>query len=166
MLDARVKGIVARDRQKGILLDTSLFVLFVIGLFDRSRIATFKRTRAFGQEDFDYLIEILRGFDRIITTPNTLTEVSNLLGQFDEPEEVRAVLARELRRLAKERYVASLPICVDQEFGRLGLTDLAIGTLARKKYPVLTVDLDLYLYLSARRPNVINFNHIRPAATS
>lgn len=46
-------------------------------------------------------------------------------------------------------------------FQRLGLTDAGISHLVRNRYPVLTVDLDLYLHLAHEGVDVVNFNHVR-----
>ncbi len=69
---------------KGILIDTNLLLIFIIGMCDKNYIATFKRTKTFSSEDYDILFHILQPFCKIITTPNILTEVSNHLGFLEE----------------------------------------------------------------------------------
>ena len=54
-----------------------------MGNFQPARITTFKRTQQFVEEDFQLLRLLLGYFDKIITTPNILTEVSNLAGHLE-----------------------------------------------------------------------------------
>jgi hypothetical protein len=49
-------------RGKRLLLDANLLLLFLIGTFDRSLIARFKRTAGFSANDFDVLANILPFF--------------------------------------------------------------------------------------------------------
>jgi len=67
-----------RFRGGRILLDANILLLLLIGSFERSRIAQFKRTAGFSEFEFDQLVGFLRAFTQIVTTPHILTEVSNL----------------------------------------------------------------------------------------
>lgn len=42
----------ARYRQKGILVDTNILLLWFVGAVNRDRISQFKRTQKFSPEDF------------------------------------------------------------------------------------------------------------------
>jgi hypothetical protein len=42
-------------RSRGILIDTNLFVLLIVGSGNRQRISQFKRTRRYTPEDWDLL---------------------------------------------------------------------------------------------------------------
>lgn len=81
-----VEELFSRYRQKGILIDTNILLLLFVGIVNRERISKFNRTQQFTPEDFDILQEIILYFPKIVTTPNILTEVSNLAGQLSEPE--------------------------------------------------------------------------------
>ncbi len=41
------------------LLDTNLFLLLIVGLYDKKLIEKHKRTKAFTPEDFDLLVELI-----------------------------------------------------------------------------------------------------------
>ena len=149
-------------RKSGVILDTNILLLYFVGTFDKTRISTFKRTNTFAPEDFDTLSSFLRSFDKIVTLPNILSEVSNLLGQ----------LKGELKQgcfqyfacgidLFDEQYLPSNRIAKRSEFVRFGLTDTAILELARANYLVLTDDFELFGYLTAKGLDALNFNHIR-----
>jgi len=50
----------------------------------------------------------------------------------------------------------------ESSFKRLGLADAAIVMVCSRGALVITDDLDLYVELSGRGCDVVNFNHIRP----
>lgn len=163
MSDA-VTAIVQKHRQAGILVDSNLLLLYLVGGFDRTAIAGFKRLQAYEVADYDLLCRLLSYFDRIIVTPNILTEVSNLAGHLRQ--DVREAFFMWLAvRLATsevaERYIESNRASARTDFRRLGLTDMAIGVVAASNVPVLTDDVNLYLHLTAHKADVLNFNHIR-----
>src|SRR5205823_4487397 len=63
-----------------LLLDTNVLILLVIGRWDRRQIPYHRRTRVFGEKDFDLLQEQIGHYAGIITTPGVLAETSNLMG--------------------------------------------------------------------------------------
>jgi hypothetical protein len=80
----------------------------LIGRHDRGIISSFKRTRQFNGEDFDLLERMVSFFRCLFTTPNILTETSNLACQLGEP--VRTAALHQFSntiRLLSERYVES-----------------------------------------------------------
>ena len=158
-----ITQIVEQYHTSGILVDAGVLLLRLVGLYDRDRISRFKNTKQFVPEDFDVLQRLLRFFARIITTPNVLTEVSNLSGQLGEParSECFRSLAEEISVL-EEHYVASSGAADEEAFARLGLTDSGIALLCRDHYPVVTTDFALAGYLRKLGIAVINFNHLRP----
>jgi hypothetical protein len=50
MLDAR--ALIEKHRSKGVLVDTNLLVLLLVGSINKRRIPEFKRTQSFTIEDF------------------------------------------------------------------------------------------------------------------
>jgi rRNA-processing protein FCF1 len=160
-----INKLVARYQNKGLLIDTNLLLLYFIGAYDPDRIPKFKRTMSFTVEEFWLLNGFLDVFDKLVTTPNVLTEVSNLSGQL--AENLRAPFYRDFASripLLEEHYVPSVGASSLAHFNRFGLTDSGIVELAKDKYLVLTDDLNLVGYLQNRGIDVINFNHIRPLA--
>ena len=100
-------------------------------------------------------------FERVLVTPNTLTEASNLLGQHRDPE--RSQLFMTLRILIDESHevvVASAEASGHPSFLRLGLTDAGLLGLVSWDTPLVTVDLDLYLAAAAADPSsAVNYRH-------
>jgi predicted nucleic acid-binding protein len=149
----------------GLLVDTNLLVLYVIGTVTRNRIETFKRTRQYTKGDFDLLIRALGNFEQLYTVAHVLAEVSDLTDlQGAERRQARHVLKQTIS-LLNEPEMSSTRAAEDLLYQDLGLVDAAIGAVARAhNCTVLTDDLDLYLRLSRDRVNVFNFTHLRARA--
>ncbi|MGO9256164.1 MAG: PIN domain-containing protein [Bryobacteraceae bacterium] len=149
----------------GILIDTNLLVLFVVGTVNRDRIETFKRTRQYSTADYDLLVRVLAQFDPRYTAAHILAEVSNLT---DLPGAERLLARRVLKEtisLLNEAEMSSTRAAEDRPYEGLGLVDAAIGAVARAhNCGVLTDDLDLYLRLSHDSVKVLNFTHLRARA--
>jgi hypothetical protein len=154
--------LVSHHRDKGLLIDTNLLLLYFIGKNDPNRIGKFKRTMQFTIEEFSLLEKFFKIFSRVVTTPSVLTEVSNLLGQL--PQDLHPSFcgdfARRIEHL-EEYYSRSVDIVNATHFTTFGLTDSGIAELVIDKYLVLTDDLDLFGYLQNRGIDAINFNHLR-----
>lgn len=144
-------------------IDANLLVLFAVGGVDRAIIAKHRRLQAYSAADYDLLISLVAPARRLLVTPNTLTEASNLLAQHGEPE--RSDLLEGLRFLIEESeevVVASTVAASSSEFLRLGLADAALLDAATVDTPVLTVDLGLYLAAAEKAPDsAVNFTALR-----
>lgn len=151
-----------RYRSRGVLVDANILLLYFVGSYDRARIPRFKRTQVFTVEDYDLLIKFLAYFERIVTTPNILTEVSNFSGQLGEParSDYFVWFAKEIS-LLDERYVESRSAAQLDSFPRLGLTDCSVMHLAQGEHLVLTDDFNLYQSLQHSGIDAVNFNHLR-----
>ncbi|MEK6407139.1 MAG: PIN domain-containing protein [Acidobacteriota bacterium] len=159
-----ISHLVSAYRRKGLLVDSNLLLLYFVGAYDPARISTFKGTysRGFREDDFNLLTKLVGLFDKIVTTPNILTEVSNLSGQLRKDEkQAYYVDFGKVVPLFAEYYVESTQICALQHFKDFGLTDSGIITLASGKFLVLTDDGPLAGYLQNVGVDVINFNHVR-----
>jgi rRNA-processing protein FCF1 len=157
-----IAALLAKYRQRGILVDTNILLLYFVGLTNRERVSRFKRTQIFIPEDYDLLLRILKSFSKIVTTPNILTEVSNLANQLGEPERSQCFqrLAQHIP-IFEEQYIESTIAVTTDRFVQFGLTDCGIAEVARGQYLVLTDDLKLANYLQWKEIDTINFNNIR-----
>lgn len=160
-----IKELMARYRTKGLLVDTNLLLVYFVGKYDPERVPQFKNTMKFSADEFLLLARFLDAFDNVITTPNVLTEVSNLSGQLAENLRTAfyANFAKSISRF-EEHYSSSASIATSAHFDRFGLTDSGIAELVKGNYLVLTDDLSLFGYLQNRGIDAINFNHLRPLA--
>lgn len=157
-----VEALVAKYCARGVLVDTNLLLLYCIGSHNRGLIPGFKRTARYTQGDFVILDRFLASFSRIITTPNILTEVSNLSGGLtgDVLLRFRSDFRNRIE-LLDESYCSSRAASADRHFARLGLTDAAIVTACKENHLVLTDDFPLAQVLQSRGVDVVNFNYIR-----
>ncbi len=85
-----VRELLSQYSPKGLLVDTNILLLYFVGQTNQERIQKFKRTQQFNLDDCELLVSILSKFSKIVTTPNILTEVSNLLNQLGEPERTQS----------------------------------------------------------------------------
>jgi rRNA-processing protein FCF1 len=157
-----IRSLFQNYKQKGILIDINILLLWFVGSVNRSRISQFNRTEKFLPEDYDLLIQILSYFSKILTTPNILTEVNSLVNQLGEPERSQcfSIFAQTFTKL-DEFYIESKNVALIENFAKYGLTDSGIVMLAKNKYLVLTDDLKLANYLQKIGIDTINFNNIR-----
>jgi hypothetical protein len=159
MLDAA--GLIEEHRARGVIVDTNLLVLYLVGTVNRQRILNFKRTAEFTLEDYDLLVHLIGWFGKLIATPHVLSQVSDLTDlSGDELIAVRRSF-RLLVETIEERFDASRVIVGNPVFDRLGLTDAAVATVSARGILVLTTDLQLQLALQDRDIDVLNFNHVR-----
>jgi len=167
MIDDHIKSLVNSYKPKGILVDTNILLLWVVGSVNHERIPRFKRTEKFEVEDYYLLVDFLTSFSKIVTTPNILTEVNSLVKDIkgDELkrcfEKLAEVFCPEASIKLEEHYIESIVVTKFKEFHRFGLTDCSILELARNPYLVLTDDFELAGYLPGCGIDVINFNHLR-----
>ena len=162
MLDAL--GLIEKHRAKGVLVDTNLLVLYLVGTVNRRRVLNFKRTGDFATEDYDLLVRLIDWFGKLIATPHVLSQVSDLTDLTgNELAEVRALFKLLVEQI-EERYDGSRSLVGDPAFERFGLTHAAVATVCSRGILVLTTDSRLQLALQERDIDSLNFNHVRPLA--
>src|ERR1035437_820999 len=160
MLDAA--ALIEKHRAKGVLVDTNLLVLFLVGRVNRRRILNFKRTGDFVIEDYDLLVRRIAWFGKLIATPHVLSQVSDLTDLTGNELTAIRELFKVLVEKGEESYDTSRLLVGDPAFKRLGLTDAAIATVCSRGVLVLTADAELHVALQERGIDALNFNHIRP----
>lgn len=156
-----IDRLIEKHHANGLLIDTNLLVLYVVGKTNKTRITSFKRTETYTLEDFELLEKLAAHFSRLLTTPHVLTEVSDLATLHGQ--ELAALRARmnDLVRAMKEFYDESRLVAADTSFARLGLADAAVVLASRHGFLVRTDDVKLCLTLQARGVDAVNFNHVR-----
>ena len=152
-------------RGKRVLLDANLFLLLLIGSFERQRIKQFKRTSGFLAEDFDLLVIFLQAFRTVVTTPHVLTEVSNLANSL--PEHLKSSWYEHFAQRAfdfVEIFEPAVNVMQQPSFNPFGLTDAALQ--ASPDVLVLTEDYRLSGFLRTQGKAVLNFGDLRMIAHS
>ncbi|HEX4130763.1 MAG TPA: hypothetical protein VHZ24_12030 [Pirellulales bacterium] len=157
--------LIRKHLARGVLVDTNILLLVLIGQTRRSLVSSFKRTRSHGftTDDFDLLVGTLRSFRRVITTTSIITEISNL-GRTGLSRPLRDSFSRTLQAMVKEfdeRLISATQAAQSEAFMKLGVTDAGIFDLAREGVLVLTDDAMLSGILEKERLDVLNFNHLR-----
>ncbi|MFN3167290.1 MAG: hypothetical protein ACE37H_09535 [Phycisphaeraceae bacterium] len=145
------------------LMDTNLLVLLIVGRSDPSWILSFKRTKVYTPDEYDRLESLLRQASGLVSTPNILTETSNLLNAATGGH--RLILFQTMAELIEgldEVYVQSRTAASNVIFPDFGLTDMAILDATRETESIaLTDDSRLAGQLAIQDLDVINFNHLR-----
>lgn len=160
-----IQIVIAKYHAQGILLDTNLLLVYCIGAINPQYIPRFKRTRAYLAEDFTLLSQLMKRFTTFVTTPNILTEVSNLANSL--PGEYHLKFQQIFSQLVptfSEEYQESKQLVTQIELLKFGLTDAGIITLVKERFLVVTDDFPLSQYLQRQGIDVLNFNHIRSLA--
>jgi hypothetical protein len=144
-------------RQKGLLVDTNLALLYIVGSFDINLIRTFKRTAMFSEDDFQRVSKFIDYFDLKITTPHVLTEVSDFI---DNQEYLQTVLKVYIEN-AKEIFLESLELSKKETFLKFGLADTSVTYSAKDNYLIFTDDRPLYGFLVNSKIDAVNLDQIR-----
>jgi hypothetical protein len=149
MSENHVDSLVTKYQARGVVIDTNLLLVYLMGKYSVDRLSRFKRTASYSEEDYELLVDIISKFSRVITTPHVLTEVSNLTGQLSGElrREFFQHFGEELKFLDEE-FNPAFEVCRNHQFTYLGLTDSAIIRCSKSRYLVLTDDAGLFYALS------------------
>lgn len=153
-----------RRSPNGLVLDTNVFLLLLIGSWNREQIGKFKRTQHYDANDFDLLLYLCSNASRLVITPHIITEACNLCDSHNANfgNAVFTALG-ELATAMKERRKESSLLFEYKEFFRLGLADISIMDASDHSHIAVTDEAELYAAIASRGGKVINFNHIRSA---
>jgi len=143
-----------------VIIDSNLLLLRLCGMLDISLLKTFKRLQGFEIGHIQILGEALSALGAIKTTPHVLTEVSNLAKSLPSWKKLAWTNHfGEQTSLIEERWEPASEILEDRALGVFGLTDAALGKLART-HVVLSVDWPLCNFLATRGLAAINFRSL------
>ncbi len=150
---------------RGILIDTNLLLLYVVGKHDEEIISQgkFGRLDAYDLEDFYLLCRLISLFRYCVTTPYVLAAVSNWVGYLGHgrKESCFVTFSETFRNFTELPSDAKL--CFEQaRFPFLGLTDIGIAQVARE-YLVVTDDARFAVHLGEMGLDALNINHLRQA---
>ncbi len=141
---------------EAILLDTNLFVVFVVGFVELS---LWGRAPVDGYDRADFLLlaKTLGEFRRVVTTPFVVAEVNSLINTTYAREECRTGLAAIVPSIA-ELYEPSKRLAFEPGIPRFGFTDISILRTARDtKAFVLSADGPLVQYLQGQKVAALHY---------
>ena len=147
-------------KSKGLMIDTNILLVYFVGLYSPEAVGNLKRTKEYNLNDFYTIFRIIEYFKQVITTPNILTELSNLSKRY--PDEFKTIFSENVKNV-KELYLESFIASSKDHFKIVGLTDSALIELSKNNYLIITNDLPLFHYLQNVNVDAINYNHIRMA---
>lgn len=164
-MEQYANDLISQYRNRGVLVDTNLLMLLLVGVYDRDRVERTRRLQdRFRAEDYDILVAVLGQFETLVITPHILTETSNLLGNALKgfvKDEVFSIFAALASTDWSEKYEPSSTLVSAPAFLQLGLADMAISEAARGSYLVLTDDARLADYLGRLQVDTLNFQYLR-----
>ena len=148
----------------GYFIDANLLVLLVAGNTGTHIITQHKRLKQFTVGDYHRLQELIFEAGGVVyVTPNTLTEASNLLRNYGEPD--KTTLSNTLATLineSQEVVVHSTDAVANAAYQRLGLADAVLLEVISADRPLLTVDVPLVIEAQRLQADAaVNFNEFR-----
>ena len=149
--------LIQKYKQKGLLIDTNLILLYIVGSIDISRIKDFSRTSMFSEDDFSRVSKFIDYFDLKITTPHILTEASDLIGNRQDLQ----FILRAFLENSEEMFLESATVSKNSAFLKFGLADAAIVATAKDSYLVFTDDRPLYGFLINSQIDAISLDQLR-----
>lgn len=157
-MKSHIKLLIQKYKTKGVLIDTNLLLLYIVGSYDIELIANFKRTAQYTTDDFDIVADFLRLFSQTIVTPHILTEVSDLIGN---RAILQALLKIFIEKEAEEKFTASKEITQTQGFIEFGLADTATIYTGKDSHLIFTDDNPLYGFLSNSKIDAVSLGQLR-----
>lgn len=155
---------------KGII-DANLLLVLVVGLNDPRLLGRKKNVTEYCEEDFEVLCSVLDGFDRLLVTPNIVTECSNLICGRDghgansaEADILVKLLDEGFVYRLDERYVESIVAANRKEYRYLGVGDCSLLHLVDARHAVVTAVGALARAAQAVNYASVNFNYARTDA--
>jgi len=149
--------LLTKYKEKGILVDTNILLLYLVGSLDINLIRNFSRTAMFTEKDFDFVSRFIDSFTVKITTPHILTEVSNLFGNRTDLH----VILKGFLKLVDEKFLESIEVADTKPFLDFGLTDTAIIETSKNSYLILTDDKPFFGYLLSKGIDAVSLHQLR-----
>ncbi len=149
--------LIQKYKRNGVLVDTNILLLYIVGSLDISLIRNFKRTANFSEKDFEIVSKFIDYFDLKITTPHVLTEVSDFI---DNRQDLQYVLKVHIEN-TKEIFLDSLELSKKDTFLKFGLADTSVTYSAKDSYLIFTDDRPLYGFLTNSQVDAVNLDQVR-----
>ena len=91
---------------RDVIIDTNIFILFLAGQINENKIGTYTRNALYTKADYYFLLNILANYDRIITSPNILTETDNILNRIGGADKYKYLLL--VKTIYKQQIAAGI----------------------------------------------------------
>lgn len=164
-MNSNIPDLIIRYRDKGVLIDTNLLLVLLVGNVDPRLVGRSCRTEEYTRKDYELIRDLLVRFNRLITIPQVLAETGNFLKRNCPTANTMLDLHLELRfftLIARESRSLSKRIVAHPAFPQLGYTDAAIiHAAARGSHLILTNDGPLQGLASGCGLDVLPFDWLR-----
>ncbi|MCU0776994.1 MAG: hypothetical protein MUF86_04925 [Akkermansiaceae bacterium] len=159
-------SLISKYHEKGILIDTNLLLVLLVGNVQPRLIGKTARTDGYSIGDYELITSILGHFRRFITLPQILTETGNLLKRNCPNKNTLIDLSGEFARFVqlgqtKEVRKLSRRVTTHPTFKELGYADAAILSVAAGRYLLLTEDKPLQSFADHLGVDVLRFQWLR-----
>ena len=165
-MDSYLEQCIRACRRQGVVLDTNVFILFLVGCWNPQLIGSgdIKRLKSYSVDDFKLLVALLVPFSKRVVTPGIMTETCNLLDTDNRKYNgaVFHALSQVLDSLTESQKPSKL-LATQPSFLQFGLADTSVSDLASRGYLVITDDLKLQNFLESSRRFSLSFTQIRTA---
>jgi predicted nucleic acid-binding protein len=142
---------------RDVIIDTNIFILFLAGQINENRIKNYTRNSLYTKDDYYFLLNILSRYDRIITSPNILTEVDNILNRLTGEDKYKyLLLVKRIYIQTIEKYIKTDTVSKNWYFDTLGITDSVILMMAKESELLISGDSSLCDY--AKSLNIKTFD--------
>lgn len=167
----QIDTFVSRYRPEGLIIDTNILIVFLIGNYDRSFMdgcgIVNNTDRKYTSSDIGLLKTIFRRFNKLVLMPQVIAELSNIaitkpnFGDRHLPylESVISFLKKTDEGHQEYSCLWGMELKTLKDFG---FTDMTMFEFAKKTgMPILTDEHMLYGYSLAKGVPVIKFQHIK-----
>ncbi|MGI8883801.1 MAG: hypothetical protein ACR2IA_06115 [Pyrinomonadaceae bacterium] len=149
--------LIQKYKHKGLLVDTNIILLYLVGSLDILLIRDFARTAKFTEDDFYKVHKFIEYFDLQITTPHVLTEISDLIGNRKNLHNALKIYIERTNEVFKK----SSEVSENKIFCEFGLADTAIIETAKDSYLIFTDDNPLYGYMINEGIDAVSLDILR-----
>lgn len=149
--DTNLSVLLGRYPYKGVVIDTQLLVLYLVGIFNPNDIKNNKRTCDYSLTDFNLLLKVMQAYSKIIITQSVLAETTNHLDTLNRKYNTTfySTIANILTQF-EAMDTKTKDVLTGPTFSKLGFTDASLDILS-KEYVVLTHDEPLWGQIISQR---------------
>jgi hypothetical protein len=142
---------------RDVIIDTNIFILFLAGQINENKIQNYTRNSLYTKDDYYLLLNIVANYDRIITSPNILTEVDNILNRITGEDKYKyLIIVKNIYKQTIEKYIKTEAVSQNWFFDILGITDSSILMMAKECELLISGDSSLCDY--AKSLNIKTFD--------
>ena len=149
---------------KKIILDTNIFLLYLMGQIAPHKIEKHQRTSIYDISDYKFLIKTMNDFGsgvepKLVICPNIATEVDNLLNNtlYGKDKQAYITLSKKIYEQSIELYIKTIEAIRHYAFYDLGITDSIVLLMAKECDLLISGDSKLCDYARSLELPLIDF---------